>query len=114
MRLADVLALGIHDENLPDDPEIRERFRRVLFDGARLVARSGATVTLQDLAGFSALERELYARAARQERLRNMLDFAAAISGREAEVAAELDGGQSIIERELDEFTADLVKGLDA
>ena len=114
MRLAEVANLGILDEHLPEDPEIRERFRLRLFDAARLVARSGVAVTLQDLAGFSDLERELYARAARQERLRNMLDFAAALGGREAEVAAELDGGQSIIERELDEFTDELVKGLDA
>lgn len=98
MRLCE--ALGFPAEETWTD-EIREEAYAFALRQCELLHRAGVRVSLADLHGMSQLERDLLARAGDRVRARQALDSAAAMRGREAEVAAVLDGGASLLEQDL-------------
>lgn len=107
MRLCE--ALGFPGEETWPQGDMRGQFYAVALELAEQLHRAGVRISLRDLARMTPLERDLLARAGDRVRARQALDSAAAIQGRAAEVAAVLDGGQSLTEDDLTEW-ADLVE----
>jgi len=110
-RLATILGVPL-EETWPEAEEIRAGFWRLLVEGSEVLHRSNVAPTLAELGAFSVRERLAFAQAADRVRVREVLDLAAAISGQAEEVAAELDGGASLLERELETFTDQLQEAL--
>ena len=110
-RLAKILGIPL-EETWPEAEEIRVGFWRLLVEGSEVLHRSNVAPTLAELSAFSVRERLAFAQAADRVRVRSVLDLAAAISGQAEEVAAELDGGASLLDRELEGFTDKLQESI--
>jgi hypothetical protein len=110
-RLAELLDVPL-EETWPEDESLRAGFWRILVEGSEVLLRCGGTPTLEELAAFSQLERQAFAQAADRVRVREVLDLAAALSGQAEEVAATIDGGVSVVERDLALFADQLEESL--